>query len=228
MRKLMGAVLVAGLFGGTGLASAQSGPPPSGPGGVRSSTTTSSKWVRMISRKGGLTALVPPSGPVKRNLFSQDTPMGPLNVTTLDIGEGKFHYFIVYFDASGAVDAEKNAKTILEETVQGIVEQSRGKLADNRDMTLDGHPGVAFRLTSADGSSVLTFRAFVVGQRIYQFFVQTGSDTTNAPEIAKFLDSCALWSPKPGHFDRPSSPDEDIFYTTGDPGSGPPPPGRRR
>lgn len=148
-------------------------------------------WQSFDASEGGFRVTMP-GKPVKgRDVLT--TAAGPLEgvnyvYTTPD---QRVAYGIDYVDYPPDVVRRNDPERILEAARDGLVGKLRGRVRDERRVSLEGQPGRAVELALADGRFVRA-RLYLVGPRQYQVVVVTPDERTAAKDAQRFLDSFRL------------------------------------
>lgn len=152
-------------------------------------------WEEFISEEGRFSVLLP--GVPKEVVREIDSPYG----------KSQGHYFnlqtfadfgFAYTQFPVTVEATDAAKKLLDRARDGLVAGLKGKLLEDKEISLDGHPGRFIRAELASGETY-RHKVFVVGSRSYQaVFISMDKDATSAARnhheaaAKKFLDSLKL------------------------------------
>ncbi|MCY1082195.1 hypothetical protein [Archangium lansingense] len=122
-----------------------------------------------------------PGGKVKTAAWTANHPSGVLySISTADYPE--------------KVVASNPAAAFLNEGKNGLVNQLKGTVKAEEDITLQGYAGKAFTVSSDAGE--VRARNFLVGPRLYTLLVLY-NPSIGAPEADQFLTSLALINPPP-------------------------------
>jgi hypothetical protein len=103
-------------------------------------------------------------------------------------------YSISTADYPEKVVASKSVAAFLDEIKIGIVNQIKGTLKAEEDITLQGYPGKALTVSSDAGE--VRARNFLVGPRLYTLLVLY-NPSIGAPQAEPFLTSLELINPPP-------------------------------
>ena len=117
-----------------------------------------------------------PAGVVDTAAWSVQTPQGVI-------------YSISLADYPEAVVAARPPQAFLDEGRDGLSNQLRGEVRTQRPLTLDGHPGHDYVVSSPNGE--VHARNFMVGRRLYTLLVLY-NPAIGAPEAGAFFDSFGL------------------------------------
>ena len=148
-------------------------------------------WQTFDASEGGFRATMPGKPTKGRDVLT--TAAGPLDsvnyvYTTPD---QRVAYGIDYVDYPADVVRRNDPERILEAARDGLVGKLRGRVRDERRVSLEGQPGRAVELALTDGRFVRA-RLSLVGQRQYQLVVVTPDERTAAKEAQRFLESFRL------------------------------------
>lgn len=119
-------------------------------------------------------------------------PAGDVLTASWTVNENGILYSVSIADYPPSVVAKRTAETFLDEGRNGLVNQLKGTLKEESDITLDGHPGKAFMVSSEAGD--VKARNYLVGARLYTLLVLY-SPNLGAPKAEEFLSSLALTAP---------------------------------
>ncbi len=189
-----GATSCRGQRGGT----AQSSPPPSAaPAGADQRPGEQKEF----SSERGRFAILFPGTPEE----GQYTQSGPLDSWQYTFADDWANYDVAYNDYD--IDLEKDAEKrnyVLNGMRDAGVSKLDGRLLSEAEVSLDGHPGRALKVSIPDGS-IIRVRMYVVGRRFYQVAVvtlgeQSAPDGGRSAEARalKYLDSFRLITPGGG------------------------------
>ena len=148
-------------------------------------------WQTFDASEGGFRVAMPGKPTKGRDVLT--TAAGPLEgvnyVYTTPDQRGA--YGIDYVDYPAEVVRRNDPERILEAARDGLVGKLRGRVRDERRVSLEGQPGRAVELALADGR-VVRAQLYLVGQRQYQLVVVTPDERTAAKEAQRFLESFRL------------------------------------
>lgn len=145
-------------------------------------------WVRLNSEEGRFSVLLPelakdqvetkssPHGPYTTHLFMAKTSRGIFLVGWVDYAPG--------FNFSVQSELEANRDNF----VKGL----KATLLSNRNITMDGHPGLEFTAETSDVAFIS--RVYVVGRRPYQLIAGTYKGQDDADNVGRFFDSFQITS----------------------------------
>ncbi|WP_375768220.1 hypothetical protein NR798_42145 [Archangium gephyra] len=122
-------------------------------------------------------------------------PGGKVTTAAWTINDpGGVLYSISTADYPEKVVAANPASAFLNEGKNGLVNQLKGTVKAEEDITLQGYPGKSFTVSSDAGE--VRARNFLVGPRLYTLLVLY-NPSIGAPEADQFLTSLALNNPPP-------------------------------
>ncbi|TDW96723.1 hypothetical protein [Dinghuibacter silviterrae] len=122
-----------------------------------------------------------------------DSKIGPLHIhmqiydASNAVGDGNVAYSVAetqYPDTSISSDRTDKLDKFFEATVNGAVNNVKGKLLSVAPIQLNGYPGRFLRIDYQDGVAVITMRAFLVKSTLYmmQTIAYTKNDHNAASE----------------------------------------------
>ena len=175
---------------------AQSPPPPSAPPAGADQRPVEQK--EFFSERGRF-AILFPGTPEER----QYTPSGRRDSRQYIFADDWANYDVAYNDYD--IDLEKDAEKrnyVLNRMRDAGVSKVDGRLLSEAEVSLDGHPGRALKVSIPDGS-IIRVRMYVVGRRFYQVAVVTLGEQSDpdggrsaVARALKYLDSFRLITPK--------------------------------
>ncbi len=148
-------------------------------------------WETFDASEGGFRVTLP--GRPVRGQEVLTTPAGPLESITYTYAtpDGQVSYGINYADYPAAVARSTDPERIIESARDALVGKLRGRVRDERRITLDGAPGREVDIELADGRYVRA-RIYLAGQRQYQVVAVTPSARDHANDAKWFLESFKL------------------------------------
>jgi hypothetical protein len=140
-------------------------------------------------RGGKFSVLMPKR--VKTKTPSVKTPVGEMKTTTLEGQVGETGYVVVYVDFPEAVLKFLDRQDLLDGAGKGVVESFKGKLLDEKKITLGkaGHPGRELLVQAPDDRVWIRLRIYFVGRRLYQVMVTGGEKAVKGETADSFLAS---------------------------------------
>ena len=150
-------------------------------------------WKRLAPAGLGFSALFPEKPSEKVTTVS--TPRGPGKMSRFAVDMGGFHYFVVY--NSAPTDPNLDIPTALERARDGSMKALNVKeTIDDREIALDDVAGREFavKVPAKGGRPEAIYRARMFGTAdgFYQAVVVVPTDSADAPEVKRFLDSFKL------------------------------------
>jgi TonB family protein len=143
-------------------------------------------WKEFSSAGGRFTVLLP--GTPTEKVQSRDSPVGTLDVHDFTLITS-YYYGVTYIEYPPNVEEGGDVKAFLDSVIGAGVKSVGGTLLEEKDISLDGHPGRFVRVQAGNGY-VMRIRSYVVGNRIYQIGITMRE--ADAPQaIAKFHDETA-------------------------------------
>lgn len=156
------------------------------------------EWTLFSLPEGGFTVMMP-GKPVD---FSQplDTPAGTLQTHIYVVDLPSAAYMVLYTDLPVAPDRVVGAQAVLDHARDKALVREKGKLLDDRVVSLDGYPGREFSIAAGIGGGVFIDRVYLVKTRLYTLSVlDTSADTGSSEskpwqkkDTRTFLDSFRL------------------------------------
>lgn len=142
---------------------------------------------REFSSAGGRFSVLLPGTPTER-IQPRDSPVGNLEVHDFILNTSAY-YNIRYIEYQSNLEESGDVKASLDSIINEGIKQAGGALLEEKDISLDGHPG-RFVTVKAGGSYVMRINSYVVGNRIYQISI-TMKEAGVPKAIAKFHDETA-------------------------------------
>ena len=142
-------------------------------------------WKEFLSKEGGFAIQFP--GIPKESSQS----MGEVDVKMHQL-HASFEYSVMYADyPDWANDSDPRlAKRILDSGLEGAVAETKSKLLEVEEISLDNHPGRRYTERMPDGS-VLRGKTFLVGHRLYQVAITTPKEDGAIPEAIRLYEDAA-------------------------------------
>ena len=148
-------------------------------------------WEVVTSPEGRF-AVSFPSRPTAR-VSTVETATGPLTFHEWVLSAAP-HFRFAYVDYPESIEAPERVKQVLDATRDGRVRQVKGTLLEEKEVSLEGHPGRYAKVRAGDGQ-VIRSRNYAVGNRGYFLMFTTRDDATPAAydeTAARFFDSFKL------------------------------------
>jgi hypothetical protein len=99
-------------------------------------------------------------------------------------------YSVTYSDYSSG-DRKVNAQPALQAARDALVASSKGKLIEEKPMTLDGYPGLSVRIATKS-EMVVRGNLILADSRLFQVLVMAPKERIDTADVAKFLGSFRL------------------------------------
>lgn len=172
----------------TGYCFAQSNSPSGQVRGGSAGTTEDDlkDWKEFVSEEGRFSVLIP--GVPKEVVREIDSPFGKSQGHYFNLSaSADFGFSYTQFPVT--VEVPEFANRLLDRARDGIIEGLKGKLLEEKDINLDGHPG---RFIKAELTGGYTYRhkVFIVGSRSYQL-VFISRDKGVPPAVLEHHESAA-------------------------------------
>ena len=148
--------------------------------------------LQKLAPEEGFTVLFPSQVEPQRN--SVDIKGGKVNTASWVTEVEGIRYSVSTTDYPEKVIAAYTPHNFLNEIKNGIVNQIKGTLSSEQELTLQDYPGKAFTVSSTAGE--VRSRVYLVGPRLYTLLV-VYNPSIGAPKAEEFLGSLALINPPP-------------------------------
>ena len=148
---------------------------------------TAKKWQEFRCEDGRYRIRFP--GRPKALERTENTSIGDVTYTYQMVGEGAFGYSVVCVKYPKNV--EKDAGQNLKRARDGAVKGLDGELVADKEITLDGHPGLEFVIRMKSGAWYRS-RIFTVGTRLFQIIHVGTKQDARSRETDEFFDSFKL------------------------------------
>ena len=142
------------------------------------------------SAAGGFSALFP--GVVREQVKTQSARTGTIDTHVFNAETEEMGFLVSYADHAPEVVKAVGPRAQLVAAREAVV-GTKGRLLTERELTLQGKPGIEFRF--AKDGVVATERAFWVGRRLYQVMALGSPGETHDRAATIFLDSFKLVEP---------------------------------
>jgi hypothetical protein len=152
----------------------------------------SAEWKEFTSSEGGFSVSMP--GAPQEETQTVPTAAGDIELHTFLVDQGASGYFVGYFDVPSELLAASDPGTLLNGGIQGAFGNIDGNIENQRDITLNGFPGIEASGTfSFEGETgTIKARAYLVNERVYQIYAAVQGTGGQSPDIDRFLDSFKL------------------------------------
>jgi len=153
-------------------------------------------WEDLEDETAGF-AIEIPTGQVREEVQSLDTELGETDLYLIVVDREPHAYLVGYSDFPEVL-AVMPAQTLLMETKAGLTSNAKRRLADDREIEIDGYPGFDLFYEATDG---LTYRhrIVLVDRRLYQIIAATSEVEDNEDlfeewedDADRFIDSFEL------------------------------------
>jgi len=146
---------------------------------------------KLFSSKAGRFSVLMPATPSEQKQEIA-TDAGPVqSVMFIAAGANNSAFIAAYADYPNAArDAETSAK-VVSGARDGILRNTKGKLINDKEISLDKSAGRAF-LIEQDGGQFFNVRVYLVGKRLYQLIVVGPKAEATGADADKYLASFKL------------------------------------
>ncbi|OLP17320.1 hypothetical protein BST81_16055 [Leptolyngbya sp. 'hensonii'] len=167
---------------------------------AQASEAKKSVWKSFLSQTGGFTILMP--GDPLASKQTQNTQMGAIDTQmfVVERQQDSVAYMVAYSDlppnlVQQVSKGEANVEQLFRGVRDGFVESIKGKILDERQITLAGYPGREIWLELPRDRKARN-RIFLVNQRLYQVVVVVGKDKEKylVKSVEGYLNSFKLLS----------------------------------
>lgn len=143
-------------------------------------------WTKVTSKDGGFSVLMPKQ-PTKSSQ-EVNTKAGPTTLHMYMVEYPSMAYAVMYNSVPGTIaDPEES----LDRARDGAVKSFGGVLVTDRKITLEGNPGREVRVKGGK-DMMITFRHYVVGNKLYQLMVSYPEGYDASDQVKKFMNSFEL------------------------------------
>jgi len=143
-----------------------------------------------VETPDGFNVAMPAEPQVARNKVA--IKAGEVTTASWTVNQDGILYSVSIADYPAAFVSGHTAGVFLNDGRNGLVNQLKGTLKGEEDITLDGHPGKAFKVSAEAGD--VSARNYLVGARLYTLLVLY-SPNLGAPLADEFLASLKLTAP---------------------------------
>jgi hypothetical protein len=157
--------------------------------GCGAASKNKAEWQRFESEENRFSVLFP--GTPQEFAESVPTEAGTIEAKSFVVQQGNMGFAVnVAHHPSEAVSAS-DPQTMIDTARDRAVSNVGGELLQEKDVTLDGHPGREIQVEIAEGQGMVRSRFYLVENRLYA--VQTISQKSGAStDVNRFLDSFQL------------------------------------
>lgn len=156
------------------------------------STIASGEWQQVAPDGVGFQALMP--GTPRRETKTQDAPAGKveLNKFIVEPKNKSESFMIVTLQFPSEVSAELGGREeLLELGRQDFLAASEGQIQSERELRLDGYPGIELEVLPPKGA-IVKGRVFATNSGIYQVSAHVPKARVTSDDVRKFLESFKL------------------------------------
>lgn len=152
-------------------------------------------WKEFVSTEGGFATMMPSAPNLDSVVIS--TTSGPLNYHRFSAQGDSIGYILTYTDLSDDALKATSPTALMDDTRQGVITSSKGRLVSEKEIALDGHSGRDARIEIPksdelpEGGSI-RFQIFLVGNRLYQLAIFAKNDDAFSDSVATFFTSFRL------------------------------------
>lgn len=143
------------------------------------------EWQKFIFRDGGFSVWMP-EAIQSQETISLDTTSGKLNFQVFATHPQSFRFVAAYSDNLSATQLN-NPDALLAAVRDGIVAKTQFQLINDQSMTLDQYP--AKQLTMKNGDETITFRVYLVKQRVYVLAADQKNTDSLSNDVVNFFNS---------------------------------------
>ena len=151
-------------------------------------------WKEHNSKEGRFKAKFP-GDPVTQQ---QQIPTAAGNLTmymhAVERDSGNQAFMLMYNDYPAETIRNSKAEDLLKACKDGVLQSASGKTSKEREIKIDGHPGMEFSFDGNSGGRDMkcSWRIYLVKNRLYQLAVLRFGQETPAADVKQFFDSFAL------------------------------------
>ncbi len=150
------------------------------------------EWERFDFEEGNFSIMFPeePEGQTE----SVPTAIGTLETRIYMVEQKDMAFLVNFVDYPPEVVEMQDVQTMLDGGVQGAVSNVGGTLLNQRDLTLNGHPGREIQAEATVEGEEVVFKAriYIVENRLYMIQALSYKADASSPDLDKFLDSFQL------------------------------------
>ncbi|MCU0536748.1 MAG: hypothetical protein MUD14_22905 [Hydrococcus sp. Prado102] len=144
------------------------------------------QWQKFIFRDGGF-SLWMPQGMQSEETVMLDTTVGEVEFKVFATHPKPYRFLAAY---SNQLDRAQNQETLLDSIRDGIIAKTNFKLNSDRAITWGQYSGKQLNLQGED--ETITYRVYLIGQRIYLLAVGQKNTEEVSSEAVNFFDSFQL------------------------------------
>ena len=147
-------------------------------------------WKTFISPQGDFSIAFP--GSHNETKKTMRTQAGNIDIKMLIHESGSITYMAAFSEYPSGLSESVTTDKILDGARDGGVANVRGKLLDEMQIDLNGHPGREIKVAAAGGAATIRARFYLVGNRLYQCQVITKNENAYSTSANRFLNSLKL------------------------------------
>lgn len=148
----------------------------------------SNSWQFIIFKAGGVSFWMPP-GILTEEVISLDTQLGEISFRTLTANTEEKRYITAY--ASRLTEEQiENPDLLLQAIQDRVTLENEFNLTRQRSVSLDEYPGK--ELTFENEQEIITFRVYLVDDRLYALGVRSPKSTDDSRSTRAFLNALEL------------------------------------
>jgi hypothetical protein len=147
--------------------------------------------IQFVSAEGEFSVKFPAEP--KASSQNVDTDLGKvtMHIFTVETNSGNNAYVVIYADYSIVPDAAK----AVDGAINGQADSVKGKIVDDKKVTLNGWHGRIVRIESPDATFLTS--AYMAGNRLYQVMYVTTKGETIPSDVAEFRASFEITKSAP-------------------------------
>jgi len=152
-------------------------------------------WHEFVSSEGRFSVLMP--GTPRSDSVVISTTSGPLNYHRFSAQEDSVGYILTYTDLSDEALKATSPTILMDDTRQGVISSSKGRLVSEQEVSLEGNPGRDIRIEIPENADLpeggsIRVRLYLVRNRLYQLAIFSRSDGAFDRSVSTFLTSFKL------------------------------------
>jgi hypothetical protein len=153
---------------------------------------TDQAWPTFDSPEGRFSVVLPTKPTVE--VKDIDSAVGKLTMYAYSSSNNVAYFMVSFGDYPKDPTDAAQKETVLDGVRSGVVKGLEGTLLSETKITIDGHPGRAFKAKRiVEGSEmVFNWKIYLVGRRLYQMAVATTTPNAESPDVGRFLASFKL------------------------------------
>jgi serine/threonine protein kinase len=147
-------------------------------------------WQRFSPAGAGCSVLMP--GTPQYEQLPAKPKAGERVISRYTFQSGDQRFVVAYVDYPGSGPQGKQIEETLDSEREGLLKDPNAGLLRETKLVLEGYPGREWEIEKTQGRTLLKFRCFVVGRRLFLCFVDTPLVRSRESEIDTFLTSFQL------------------------------------